>query len=84
MKFENLKGIKKMKEKVDEVLAKIRPALEADGGGIELVDVVDGVVKVRLQGACKGCMGAQMTLKMGVERVLKEEIPEVVSVEAVQ
>lgn len=72
-----------MKERVDEVLTKIRPALEADGGGIELVDVVDGVVKVRLQGACKGCMGAQMTLKMGVERVLKEEIPEVKLVEAV-
>ena len=74
-----------MKERVEDVLAKIRPALEADGGGIELVDVDDeGVVKVRLQGACKGCMGAQMTLKMGVERVLKEEIPEVKYVEAVQ
>lgn len=72
-----------MKEKIEEALKKIRPALEADGGGIELVDVVDGVVKVRLQGACRGCMGAQMTLKMGVERVLKEAVPEVVSVEAV-
>jgi Fe-S cluster biogenesis protein NfuA len=72
-----------MKEKVEAALNKIRPALEADGGGIELVDVVDGVVKVRLVGACQGCMGAQMTLKLGVERVLKEEIPEVKSVEAV-
>jgi Fe-S cluster biogenesis protein NfuA len=72
-----------MRELVEETLKKIRPALEADGGGIELVDVVDGVVKVRLQGACQGCMGAQMTLKMGVERILKEEIPEVKSVEAV-
>ncbi len=72
-----------MKERVEEALKKIRPALEEDGGGIELVDVVDGIVKVRLQGACQGCMGAQMTLKMGVERVLKEEIPEVKSVEAV-
>jgi len=72
-----------MREMVEETLKKIRPALEADGGGIELVDVVDGVVKVRLQGACQGCMGAQMTLKMGVERILKEEIPEVKSVEAV-
>jgi len=72
-----------MKEKIEEALKKIRPALEADGGGIELVDVVDGVVKVRLQGACQGCMGAQMTLKMGVERVLKEAVPEIVSVEAV-
>ena len=72
-----------MKEKIEEALKKIRPALEADGGGIEFVDVVDGVVKVRLQGACQGCMGAQMTLKMGVEKVLKEAVPEVVSVEAV-
>jgi len=72
-----------MKEKVEEVLKKIRPALEADGGGIELIDIVDGVVQVRLQGACQGCMGAQMTLKKGVEQVLKEEIPEVKSVEAV-
>ena len=73
-----------MKEKVEKALDKIRPALQADGGNIELVDVVDGVVKVRLKGACAGCPGAQMTLKMGVERALKEEIPEVVAVEAVQ
>ena len=72
-----------MKERVEEALKKIRPALEADGGGIELVDVVDGVVSVRLQGACQGCPGAQMTLKMGVERILKEEVPEVKSVQAV-
>ncbi len=72
-----------MKEKVQAVLDKIRPALQADGGNIELIDVVDGVVKVKLLGACKGCMGAQMTLKMGVERVLKEALPEVKSVEAV-
>jgi Fe-S cluster biogenesis protein NfuA len=72
-----------MKERVEEALKKIRPALEADGGGIELVDIIDGVVKVRLQGACQGCPGAQMTLKMGVEKVLKEQVPEVVSVEAV-
>ena len=58
-----------MKERVEEALKKIRPALEEDGGGIELVDVVDGIVKVRLQGACQGCRGAQMTLKMGVESV---------------
>jgi Fe-S cluster biogenesis protein NfuA len=72
-----------MKEKVMEVLERIRPALQADGGNIELVDIVDGVVKVKLLGACKGCMGAQMTLKMGVERVLKEAIPEVKCVESV-
>jgi len=72
-----------MKEKVQEVLNRIRPTLQADGGNIELVDVVDGVVKVKLMGACQGCMGAQMTLKMGVERVLKEAIPEIKCVEAV-
>jgi len=72
-----------MRERVEEALKKIRPALEADGGGIELVDIVDGVVQVRLKGACQGCPGAQMTLKMGVERILKEEVPEVVSVQAV-
>lgn len=72
-----------MRERIEEALKKIRPALEADGGGIELVDVVDGVVQVRLKGACQGCPGAQMTLKMGVERILKEEVPEVKSVQAV-
>ncbi len=72
-----------MKERVEKALDKIRPALQADGGNIELVDVVDGVVKVKLMGACAGCPGAQMTLKMGVEKALKEEIPEVKSVESV-
>ncbi|MCX5902618.1 MAG: NifU family protein [Proteobacteria bacterium] len=72
-----------MKEKVQKVLDRIRPALQADGGNIELIDIVDGVVKVKLLGACQGCMGAQMTLKMGVEKVLKEAIPEVKCVEAV-
>jgi Fe-S cluster biogenesis protein NfuA len=72
-----------MKEKVQAVLDKIRPALQADGGNIELVDIVDGIVKVKLLGACQGCMGAQMTLKMGVEKALKEAIPEVKAVQAV-
>jgi Fe-S cluster biogenesis protein NfuA len=72
-----------MKEKVEEVIQTIRPRLQADGGDIELVGVEDGVVKVRLQGACHGCPGAQMTLKLGVERLLKEKIPEVKCVEAV-
>jgi Fe-S cluster biogenesis protein NfuA len=73
-----------MKEKVQEVIQMIRPRLQADGGDIELVGVdEDGVVKVRLQGACHGCPGAQMTLKLGVERLLKEKVPEVKSVEAV-
>jgi len=71
-----------MREKVEEVLAKIRPSLQADGGDIELVDVVDGVVKVKLLGACGGCPMSSMTLQMGVERALKEQIPEVQKVEA--
>jgi Fe-S cluster biogenesis protein NfuA len=72
-----------MKEKVAAVLEEIRPNLQADGGDIELVDVVDGVVQVRLKGACAGCPMSQMTLAHGVERVLKERIPEVVRVESV-
>ncbi len=68
-----------MKDKVQGVIETIRPALQADGGDIELVNVDEstGKVSVRLQGACKGCPGATMTLKMGVERRLKQEIPEV-------
>ncbi len=69
---------------VQGALDKIRPALQADGGDVELVEVTeDGVVKVRLVGACKGCPMSQLTLANGVERVLKQEIPEVVRVEAV-
>jgi len=70
-----------MKEKVQESINKIRPMLQADGGDVELVSVEDGIVKVRLQGACVGCPMSQMTLKNGIERFLKSEIPEVVSVE---
>ncbi|BBO17852.1 Fe-S cluster biogenesis protein NfuA [Candidatus Brocadia pituitae] len=70
-----------MKEKIEEALKNIRPALQADGGDIELVDVQDGVVKVRLRGACGTCPSALMTLKYGVEERLREEIPEVKSVE---
>lgn len=72
-----------MKEKVQEVLNKVRPSLQADGGDVELVGVEGGIVKVRLQGACAGCPMSQMTLKNGIERILKEEIPEVESVESV-
>jgi Fe-S cluster biogenesis protein NfuA len=72
-----------MREDIEKALERIRPALQADGGDIELIDVVDGVVKVRLTGACGGCPMSQMTLKHGVERVLKEEVPEVKGVEAV-
>jgi len=71
-----------MHDKVQELINEIRPNLQADGGDIELVEVTDeGIVKVRLQGACRGCPGAAMTLKMGVERILKEKIPEVKAVE---
>lgn len=71
-----------MKEKVQQVLDKIRPQLQADGGDVELVEVgEDGVVQVRLQGACAGCPMSQMTLKNGIERLLKQEIPEVKAVE---
>jgi len=71
-------------ELVQEALNKIRPALQADGGDVELVEVTDdGVVKVKLVGACRGCPMSQLTLANGVERVLKEEIPEVVRVEPV-
>jgi len=72
-----------MKEKVDKILDKIRPSLMADGGNVELVDVEDGVVKVRLTGACGGCPMSQMTLKMGIERLLKQELPEIQEVVAV-
>jgi Fe-S cluster biogenesis protein NfuA len=72
-----------MREKIEKAIEKIRPFLQQDGGDIELVDVVAGVVKVRLKGACGCCPMSQMTLKNGVEKALKEEIPEIVSVEAV-
>lgn len=70
-----------MREKVENALQHIRPALQADGGDIELIDVQDGVVKVRLRGACGSCPSALMTLKYGVEERLKEQIPGIKSVE---
>ncbi|MDY6856882.1 MAG: NifU family protein [Thermodesulfobacteriota bacterium] len=72
-----------MKEQVEEVLKEIRPGLQADGGDIELIDVNDGVVKVRLMGACGSCPMSQMTLKMGVEKSLQEKIPEIKEVVAI-
>ena len=73
-----------MKDRVEKALDKIRPALEADGGNVELVDVDEekGIVTVKLVGACGSCPMSQMTLRMGVERVLKEEIPEIVEVQS--
>ena len=71
-------------QKVEEVLDKIRPAIQGDGGNVELVEIDDdGVVKVRLTGACAGCPMATLTLKAGIERTLKQYIPEVKSVEPV-
>jgi Fe-S cluster biogenesis protein NfuA len=69
-----------MKEEVQKVINRIRPMLQADGGDVELVDCVEGVVSVRLKGACAGCPMSQMTLRNGIERTLKAEIPEVKSV----
>jgi len=69
-----------MREQVEAVLAKLRPTLKADGGDIELIDVKDGVVQVRLTGACHGCPMSEMTLKHGVEKALKESLPEIKSV----
>ncbi len=71
------------KEQIQEALNKIRPQLQADGGDVELVDVSEGgLVKVRLTGACGGCPMSQMTLKMGIEKFLRQQIPEVTCVES--
>jgi Fe-S cluster biogenesis protein NfuA len=72
-----------MKEKIEAALDQIRPALQADGGDVEFIDVKDGVVKLKLTGACGDCPMAQMTVKHGIERILKERIPEIKEVVAV-
>ena len=72
-----------MKEQVLEALELVRPGLQADGGDVELVDVVDGNVKVRLTGACGSCPMSTMTLKMGIEKVLREKVPEIKEIVAV-
>lgn len=72
-----------LKKAVEQALQKIRPLLQRDGGDIELVEVNDGVVKVRLTGACKGCPMSQMTLKQGVEKLLLKEVPGLKEVQAV-
>jgi Fe-S cluster biogenesis protein NfuA len=76
-------SVNDMKQLVEQALAKIRPMLQRDGGDIELVEVNDGVVKVRLTGACKGCPMSQMTLKQGVEKLLLKEVPGLKEVQAV-
>ena len=72
-----------MKREVEAVLAQIRPALQTDGGDVELVDANEGVIRLKLKGACAGCPMATMTLRHGIERILKEQIPEVKEVIAV-
>jgi len=72
-----------MRDKVEEILNKIRPSLTAHGGDVELIEVNDGVVKVKLTGACAGCAMSTITLKMGIERILKQEVSEVKEVIAV-
>jgi Fe-S cluster biogenesis protein NfuA len=73
-----------MKEKVQKAIDLIRPSLQADGGDVELIDVsVDGIVKVKLTGACHGCPMSQMTLKMGIEKIIKEQVPDIKEVIAV-
>jgi Fe-S cluster biogenesis protein NfuA len=74
---------KTLQQRVEEAIDHVRPYIQADGGNIELVSIDDGVVKVRLKGACAGCPMSQMTLKMGVERHLREQVPEIHSVEAI-
>jgi Fe-S cluster biogenesis protein NfuA len=72
-----------LRKKVEEALEKVRPSLQADGGDVQLIDVgADGVVKVKLTGACGSCPMSQMTLKMGIEKVLKQNVPEVTRVES--
>jgi Fe-S cluster biogenesis protein NfuA len=67
-----------MKEQVQKALDMVRPSLQADGGDVELIDVsADGVVKVKLTGACHGCPMSQMTLKMGIEKIIKKQVPEI-------
>jgi Fe-S cluster biogenesis protein NfuA len=77
------KEVPKVQEQVQNVLEQIRPHLQADGGDVKLVSVEDGIVKVQLQGACAGCPMSMMTLKNGIERILKQQIPEVKEVRAV-
>ena len=72
-----------MRERVEQVINRIRPAVQMDGGDLELIAVEGGVVKVRLSGSCVGCPSSTMTLKMGIERAIRAEVPEITAVEAV-
>jgi Fe-S cluster biogenesis protein NfuA len=81
--FNRIRSVNLMREKVEKALNDVRPSLQADGGDVELVDVENNIVKVRLKGACAGCPMSQMTLKQGIERYIKKQIPEIISVESV-
>ena len=72
-----------MRERVEKVIERIRPAVQMDGGDIELVEVTDGIVKLRLVGSCHGCPSSMMTLQAGIERAIRAEVPEIKAVEAV-
>ena len=72
-----------MKDRVEQVINRIRPAVQMDGGDIELIDVIDGLVMLRLVGSCSGCPSSTMTLKMGIERAIRAEVPEITGVEAI-
>ncbi len=72
-----------MRQEVEKALEKVRPALQADGGDVELVDVQDGIVSVKLTGACGSCPMSQMTLKNGIERAIKEVVPDIKEVQSV-
>jgi Fe-S cluster biogenesis protein NfuA len=72
-----------LRERVQAVMDRLRPALQMDGGDAELVDIKDGVVLLKLMGACAGCPMSTMTLKMGIEQRMKAEVPEIVAVEAI-
>ena len=82
--YNEMEDIMELKEKVEAALEKVRPMLRADGGNVELIDVTDdGIVKVKLTGACGSCPMSQMTLKMGIGKALRKEVPEIKDIEAV-
>lgn len=80
---EQAMGEENLFQRVDRALDQIRPAIRMDGGEVELVEVEEGIAKVRMVGACGGCPMSTMTLKMGIERAIRQQVPEVKSVEAV-
>jgi Fe-S cluster biogenesis protein NfuA len=82
-KDHNIKMEAFMREKVEQALNMVRPMLQRDGGNVELIDIEGTKVKVRLTGACKGCPMSQMTLKSGIEKIIKQEVPEVTEVVSV-